>query len=554
VVRLPIIKEKARVMGDGTKVISYTDTVGTAYVTYTYEKEQERFMIYNKGLKPIIYTVGTSVDVQVLPGESSTVQTSFTSFQVKSSSGVQQFLVETDETGDEFGDVEVKKLNDRIEVWQGNINPIYGVFWTKGSDPVMQRTNDAVNMKAAVGTDGQMVWNDFDDASIYREISEVTDALGNVFVRIPKFYIRKKDGAGFKSWQISKTKYPGFYLPWCFWDFTNNKELPHIDVGKYKATLGAGNKLESKPNLYPLVSRHIVDFRTFARNNNVGGLKGYQQLDVHVVDVLQTLFYVEFATLNPQSIMQGYTTGQYTSTHTAVIAENNVNRIIVPNATADLYRVGQPISVGTTQGGNQVFYGRTITAITVYDASNKAISFDGTPVNIAVGNMLYNTGWKNGFSSAIAASSGSVVSNSDGKYPCVYRGIESPWGDVWQFVDGMNINEYQAWIAKNADDYASNVFASPYEQLGYVNANANGYPIEMGYDANYPYAALPKTIGGSSNTYYSDYYYQNTGQRIALFGAGWYYGPSAGVSCWDLGASSGFAYVYIGGRLIKKPL
>ena len=435
------------------------------------------------------------------------------------------------------------------------VHDVYGVSWDKGANPTLTRTDSAVGMVANAGVDGQVVVNDFDNVPIFKAIREETDSLGNVFIRIPKMYIRKTDGAGIKTWQVCGTKRPGFYLPWCFWDFQNSRELPYILVGKHKASLSADNKLESKPGGYPLVSRHIVDFRALARNNNAGGLLGYQQLDIHVVDLLQTLFYVEFATLNSQSIMQGFTTGQYTATHVATVTENNVNRIIVANAFADLYRVGQAISVGTSLGGNQVFYGRNITAINVYDASNKAISFDGAPVNITTGNILYNTGWKNGFSSAIAASSGSLVSNSDGKYPCVYRGIESPWGDVWLFVDGVNINERQAWVTGNAENYASNVFAHPYKQLGYVNHTADGYVSAMGYDVNNPYAAFPTAIaGGASNAFYSDYYYQTTGQRIARFGGYWGSGSAAGLSYWGLFDSSGDAFLSVGGRLLKKPL
>ena len=432
---------------------------------------------------------------------------------------------------------------------------IYGVSWGKGSGPVLTRTGDSVGMVGAAGVGTALARNDFDSAEIFREIHEVTDTLGNIFMRIPKFYIRKVDIANFKSWEVSKCQYPGFYLPWCFWDFTNQRELPHYDHGKHKATLSGDNKLESKPGGYPLINRHIVDFRTLARNNNTGGLLGYQQLDIHVVDLLQTLFYVEFATLNSQSIMQGYTTGQYSATHVAVATEAGINRIVVANAFADLYQVGQAITVGTSLGGNQIFYGRNITAIDVYDVNNKAISFDGAPVNITAGNILYNTGWKNGFSNAIAASSGSLVSNSDGKYPCVYRGIESPWGDVWQFVDGVNINERQVWVTENAESYASNVFAHPYKQLGYVNHTADGYVSAMGYDVNNPYAAFPTAIaGGASNAFYSDYYYQTTGQRIARVGGYWSAGAAAGVSFWDLGGSSAAAGVAVGGRLVKKAL
>jgi len=69
----------------------------------------------------------------------------------------------------------------------------------------------------------------FDRVQIFGEIHDVEDSLGNVFVRIPKFYIRKTDTPTQKTWQISKTKHKGFYLPWCFWDFENHRELPYID-------------------------------------------------------------------------------------------------------------------------------------------------------------------------------------------------------------------------------------------------------------------------------------------------------------------------------------
>ena len=166
--------------------------------------------------------------------------------------------------------------------------------------------------------------------------------------------------------------------------------------------------------------------------------------------------------------------------------------------------------------------------------------------------MLYNTGYKTGFSSGIVASSGSIVAN-DSKYPCAYRGIEEPWGGMWCFVDGININNYQAWICKDQASYTSNVFASPYQQLGYINANAYNWAQEMGYDTNHPFAEFP-TVVGASSSYYSDYYYQNTGQRIALLGGAWTHGSGAGVSYWCLYFSSSDTNVHFGARLVRKPL
>lgn len=429
---------------------------------------------------------------------------------------------------------------------------IMGAYWDKSSNSVLTRTDAAEGKIANVGVDGQLVQNDFDKMPIFRDMYEVTDDYGNTFIRIPKFYIRKKSGVGFFLQQISKTQHGGYYLPNVFWDFANNKELDYYDHPKYKASLSGDGKLESKPDTHPLVSKNIVDFRGYAEANG----QGYQQLDIHAVDVIQTLFHVEFATLHSQSIMNGFTSGQYSSSHTATVAETAVNRIIVEDSVGSGFRVGQSIGIGSNHYTDDIsITPRVITSIdSAYDASNTAIYFDGDPINIALGNVVANRGWKNGFSRDILASSGSITSNSDGKYPCMYRGIESPWGDIWQFVDGININDHQTWVAKSAEDYASNVFADPYEQLGYVNSDANGYVAEMGYDPEHPEVFLPVDVSGGSTTYYADYYYRNLGPRIALVGGDWNSGSVAGLSHWNLTSSSSTAYVDIGGRLLRKAL
>lgn len=428
---------------------------------------------------------------------------------------------------------------------------VYGVAWDKGASPTLTRINDSVGMVANVGVDGEVVQNDFDFVPIFGEMAEVEDNLGNVFIRIPKFYIKKTDGSNFKTWQVSKVRYAGFYLPWCFWDFEKGEELPYIDVGKYTASLSPDNKLQSIPDVPPLVSRNIVQFRDYAKANG----KGYQQLDVHVVDVIRTLMFIEFATLNIQSIMMGYVNGRYgAEADLAEVSESAANRIIINSTSADNYRVGQTISIGTSRYGANVCYGRVITAIETYDANNKAIYFDGEPVDIAVGNFLMNSGTVNGFSRGIASSSGSIGDSTSGKYPCVWRGIENLFGNIWQFVDGVNITDNQAWICKDADKYASNLFTDPYEPLSYINCDADGYAKEFGLDPINPFAEFATDIGGGASTYYSDYYYQNTGQRVARFGGSWYAGSNAGLSYWYLGGASSAATVLFGGRLLKKPL
>lgn len=320
---------------------------------------------------------------------------------------------------------------------------------------------------AEIGIGRQVVRNDFDHLPIFKEMRRVTDDHGNVFVRIPKFYIRKTSTAGKLTIQISKAKITGSYLPKCFWDFDKNRELRYVDVGAYVASLN-GTRLESKSGATPLLARTISQFRDFARNNGTG----YQQLDIHVIDMLQSLFYVEFATLNSQSIHPGYTGG------TAVVR------------------------TGGTDG--------------------------------------------------VVASSGAMGARNTNQFK--YRGIEDLWGHVWQFADGLNIINHQAWVCENAEQYASDVFASPYVRLSYRNSGSNGFVREMGFDPNRPYAQLPTvTNGANESTYYADSYWQSAGQRIARFG-GWSDGAAAGISYWHLDSASSTPSWTVGGRLVRKPL
>ena len=426
--------------------------------------------------------------------------------------------------------------------------PVYGVTWDKTANALV-RTNASVGMVANVGVDATPVTNDFDTASIYSEFTDVTDVNGNEFKGIPKLYIRKTDTPSFKSWQVSKAKLPGSYCPYHFFNFATGTWNDYIYVGKYPAgtTLTGGTKLSSLPNEYPLINKNIVQFRTYAQANGTG----YQQLDIHVMDMMQVLFTIEFVTLDSQSKIAGWTSGQFNAAHTLTADTSSANTIVVANATGAAFAVGQPISLGTVAGSTSVFYGRNITNIQVDTpaAGSTTITVDGAAFSAVTGNVIWNCGWKSGFSSGIAATSGSLANNTNGKNPFHYRGIENLYGNAWQFVDGLNINARQAWYCKDAAQFASNIFASPYIQLGYVNKDASGYAKYMGFDAANPTVELPVDV---SENYYKDYYYQSSGQVIAVVGGRWYSGGDAGLWSWALADSSAAAGVTVDGRLCTK--
>jgi hypothetical protein len=129
----------------------------------------------------------------------------------------------------------------------------------------------------------------------------------------------------------------------------------------------------------------------------------------------------------------------------------------------------------------------------------------------------------------------------------IYRGIENIFGNIWQFVDGLNIKDNVAYICYKPSSYQVDKFDGDYSAVGYTNANSNGNPNKMGYDSNNPMVALPVVVGTSV---YGDYYWQNTGNRIARVGGNWDSGARDGLFSWSLDSGSDFSYMSIGSRLI----
>ena len=139
---------------------------------------------------------------------------------------------------------------------------------------------------------------------------------------------------------------------------------------------------------------------------------------------------------------------------------------------------------------------------------------------------------------------------NDGSHSMIYRGIENIFGNIWQFVDGLGIKDNVGFISYNHNDYANEVFTTPYSQVGYTNATSNGNPKVLGYDSNNPMVMLPTTLGGSGTTGTCDYYWQNTGNRVAFFGGYWAYGAYGGLFCWTLNYVFSYAAADIGSRLL----
>ena len=133
-------------------------------------------------------------------------------------------------------------------------------------------------------------------------------------------------------------------------------------------------------------------------------------------------------------------------------------------------------------------------------------------------------------------------------YAMSYRGIENWYGNLWQFVDGINIQNNIPFVADHS--YISDQFTSPYSSLGLTLCQSNGYPTNIAVSNSFNYQFLPLTIGGSSSTYLCDYYYQASGNMIAFCGGSWNIGGYAGGFLWAYNSGSGHVDRVIGGRLL----
>ena len=128
-----------------------------------------------------------------------------------------------------------------------------------------------------------------------------------------------------------------------------------------------------------------------------------------------------------------------------------------------------------------------------------------------------------------------------------YRGIENFFGNCWSLIDGFNIDTNQAYVSNTESHFADDT-STNYTSLGSAMPASNGYPTNH---QDIDHAWLPASVGGSSTTYWTDYYYQSSGWRVARFGGSADGGATAGAFYWHLSAASSDRARNIGARLAR---
>lgn len=445
-----------------------------------------------------------------------------------------------------------KKVNIMVEN-----TTIYGIKRSLTStSSKWERTDNSVGLVAKATHDGSAVQNDFDsiypwsdiytynyDRSTGLETAKIGNANfkfdgtnGEVLTKIPEFYYRRWRDEENEYMQISKYPIDGF---------TKAKEF---SVGRYDSTVISG-AIHSYSGYTPEVNRNITSFRNLSKA--VG--TNFGQLDWRYF-LIQMLFLVEYADYNSQSVLGNGATGfRVNDSDKALIAETGVNRILLETSRANSFDIGQQVSIGTSSAWNwSVAQNRTITKKESYSDGNISgtmVYFNGSPVNIAVGNCLWTTGQVSGICDVLGMKSGCLKTP---KNSCIYRGIENVFGNVYQFLDGINIKDYVAYICYDPTEYAVDKFTDKYAPVGYTNANvSNVWAKKLGYDENNPLVGLTTETGGSDSTNMCDYYYCNSGNRIVLVGGCFSSAASAGLWFFNCSGTSSDAYFNFGSRLLR---
>lgn len=137
-----------------------------------------------------------------------------------------------------------------------------------------------------------------------------------------------------------------------------------------------------------------------------------------------------------------------------------------------------------------------------------------------------------------------------------YRHIENPWGNLWQWVDGINMNNQEVWVCTDPSKYADDTTEN-YTNVGNrveLIDPSYGWITRMDVSTVLPWTFFPTASeGGSSVSYVCDYTYYAAGWRVHRVGGGRGDGAPAGL--WDFyGLSTALSSsVGIGLRLLWVP-
>lgn len=162
-----------------------------------------------------------------------------------------------------------------------------------------------------------------------------------------------------------------------------------------------------------------------------------------------------------------------------------------------------------------------------------------------------------GATAGLGNGSGIPDGGTNGKCSVSYRGEENLWGNIWTWLDGINIFNTDTTSAVYVKEYGvmkDDTTGDGYIPVGFGAFKGEGYISAFGIDGELMELFIPVANGGASNLPVGDYFWNNnTGFRVAILGGRWSDGARCGAWCLNWNYTSSNRYRYVGGRLLYVP-
>ena len=102
--------------------------------------------------------------------------------------------------------------------------------------------------------------------------------------------------------------------------------------------------------------------------------------------------------------------------------------------------------------------------------------------------------------------------NSSDNSAVQYRWIENPWGNVSEFIDGINVYRQSVYICTDPEIYTDDTDTNyPYSN---IKLPTSGWIKGLGFSSVFPWAFIPNANGGSSISYIPDYTYSGPEWKV----------------------------------------
>ena len=333
---------------------------------------------------------------------------------------------------------------------------------------------------------------------------------GQVMVEIPQLYYRYGYSGTTHTWEISPLPLDGFSIHPAFiigseivqaiyisayegsmYDASASAMVPDADI-EVPYTIEIGDLLCSLSGEYPKTNETRDDYRNLSARRGTG----WKQYDYDLASAIQLLYLVEYADFDSQSMISN---GRTMFTGGDWEAANQGNGKYIG-------KCGYSNSDGNVSGGH----------------SRAAV------VNIAAINTETNTAYHDYMS---------------------YRGIENFFGNVWKWVDGINVNDRNPYVSNNSSDYQDDT-TDKYTPLDITMPASTNYQQTLhSQDRGF----LPATVGADISKI-TDYYWQAAGWRVVLLGGNAVTDDQSGAFTFSADNISGSVVVNYGGRLVFIPV